>query len=280
MHHEARHCTDCCCVVLFVLAMGLLGVVGRVAKEAGDPSLIFFARDHFGRRCGVGTLAHVPKVFFPQLSSDLARQPDKLSRPWELELFGVCVSSCPIRGPEGAVPEYVSDAGLSNSARQWPVGEGTVDVLNRCVPTETPPKSATSSYCAKPTCHEVTGARCADVPGHDGEGLWRLEGDAATSCVRELVLTSIETSRVPGTGPLVRSISKAVASLSVAVEQVMAAHAEVHLSAASASIHACMHTHTRTCARAHARIRAYTHIRTMHACMHAYRCSSAASAWR
>ena len=238
---DARGCTDCCCLLLLGLSVSLLALVAHVAEQIGDPSLIFFGTDHLGRQCGKAPLEIAPKLYFPRLSADLLEQRDKLSTPWALELYGVCVPDCPTRRGTSteASPAYVSDLALGYRGQRWPVGEGTSDILNRCVPIEREPQSTTATYCAHPRCWEVQGAVCAnEVPGHERQGLWRMgEGGAdATYCVRELAITYTEASRVPNTHGLVSALARAAGGLSAAAEQIVISRAEVRLCSARAAV--------------------------------------------
>ena len=225
------------CLILFVLALAGLGLIKDVASRTGDPARLFFGSDHLGRRCGHGVLAGAPKLYFPRLSADIAAAHGQ--DWWAVRLYGVCVPACPTRGPEGADPEFVADMNVGFNSQHWPVGEGTVDVLNRCVPVEEPPTTVTAHYCAQPNCWETSGAVCADVPGREDEGLWLLRGgegdDGAVArlgpaaCARELVLTYTQSSRVPGTGPFVSFLARGVGSVGVALKQIVAARDEVLL---------------------------------------------------
>lgn len=221
-HSDERTCTDCLCCLLFVVAMGALWLVGRVAFIIGDPSKLYFGTDHLGRRCGVGELASTSKVYFPRLSSDLLDQQDKLSTPWRLDLYGVCVENCPTEGAQGPSPKFVVDT----HPKRWPVAEGTVDFLNRCVPIEST-KTRSATYCALPTCRTAN-ERCVDVAGHE-DGLWLITDalEAAQKCERTVEITTLEKTSVPNADGLVRALGHAVGTASSAVSEVSAARDEI-----------------------------------------------------
>eukprot|EP00965_Chrysotila_dentata_P011502 376414-Pleurochrysis_carterae.AAC.1 len=69
--------------------MSVLGVIAGIAGALGNPDAVLFGMDHTGERCGVGRLAHLPRIFYPQIGSDLAAQLKTLrSEPWQVDLYG------------------------------------------------------------------------------------------------------------------------------------------------------------------------------------------------
>ena len=230
--HDQRECTDLIFCMVFTVAMALLALAGCVGRAIGEPTRIFFGTDHHGQRCGVGELADKPRIYFPRLSQDLLHHQALLSTsPWALEsvLYGVCVRTCPSRGPNGnAEPSSIADPGGERS--RWNVGEGTVDILNRCMPTQTQHTSS-AVYCSMPTCRAAHEA-CVELPGHEKhEGLWRVEPGAASAskCARELDVTVREVSHTTNVdGPAI-ILSQMVGLATNALREIIAARDEVLL---------------------------------------------------
>ena len=132
--HSERFCTDRLCLLPLLLTLVLLGAIGQLAVETGDPTSIRYGTDHLGRRCGVGELEQEPKIFFPKLGTELVAQRELLATPWKLQLFGVCVPECPQRG-SGDIYEVGGSEGYA-------VSLSTQSVMNRCLPVEEESTSA------------------------------------------------------------------------------------------------------------------------------------------
>ncbi|KAJ1633773.1 hypothetical protein T492DRAFT_837366 [Pavlovales sp. CCMP2436] len=88
----------------------MLGIFG-LALTFGNPYSVVYGKDYGGFRCGIpGEGVPDPtlsKIYYPQLSADLARQSDLIETPWKLHLYGLCVETCPQQG------EVVTDYGCS-----------------------------------------------------------------------------------------------------------------------------------------------------------------------
>lgn len=206
--------------------MVVLWLVGQVSFLLGDPSKAFFGTDHLGRRCGIGELVDVPKVYYPRLSQDLLQQQDKVATPWELELYGVCVPACPTEGPDGPRPETVADT-LVRGSKQWTVGEGTIDLLNRCVPMETT-RTESAHYCELPSCRDAH-ETCAKVPGNPD--LWVVHDGNRKSgkCLREVSRTVTTSTSVPNSDSLLSALGRITGVASAAFTEIFAARDEVLL---------------------------------------------------
>jgi hypothetical protein len=107
-----RHCTDCLCLLLFVLTACAAAVVAKAAFRVGDPERLTNGVDYMGNVCGRGPLAGRPYVFYPLLSDDLAAHRELLAKaPWAVPLYGLCVPACPTQG------EQVADYGCARRHR-------------------------------------------------------------------------------------------------------------------------------------------------------------------
>mmetsp|Transcript_5468 Transcript_5468/g.13380 ORF Transcript_5468/g.13380 Transcript_5468/m.13380 type:complete len:806 (-) Transcript_5468:94-2511(-) len=220
--YDERHCTDTLCLLVFTLAMVFFAFLGAVSFEMSDVRSLSFARDHLGRRCGVGELSKLPKVHYPRLASDLLTQSELIRQPWRLQLFGICTATCPQRGDPPIRDAY-------GESVEWPVAVDTVDVLNRCVPIAEESASSTVA-CAFPRCEEVplVDVQCLTVPGHESEGLWAMRSPLQRIyCQRQLTILKHERYEVPSTGPLITSVAHAVGTLSAAAGNIMKAQSEV-----------------------------------------------------
>lgn len=219
---DERQCTDTLCLLAFLVTLGLVALVGGAGASMGDIASVAFGKDHLGRRCGVGELAHLRKVFYPRLGGELLVQSDLIRQPWRLQLFGICTATCPQRG-DPPIRDFSGDDA------EWPVVVSTVDVLNRCVPTAEEVTHKTVA-CAFPRCEHVpfSGVHCLSLPGHEGEGLWAMESTLHISyCQRQLTLVRHERYEVPFSGALVESILTMASSVTAAFDEIARAHLEV-----------------------------------------------------
>ena len=122
---EEKRCTDCCCLILFVISWLVLGLI---AVGYHEPSRIVHGTDYLGRHCD-------NMVWYPRIAEYAYEQADVMqTRPWDVHLYGLCVAKCPEQG------ERVADYGYAESpaskAASWDAALPTFSVLNRCVPRE------------------------------------------------------------------------------------------------------------------------------------------------
>jgi hypothetical protein len=59
-----------------------------LALMLGNPYSVIYGKDYGGFRCGLAGAgvpdASLPKIFYPQLSADLAQQHDLINTPWKV----------------------------------------------------------------------------------------------------------------------------------------------------------------------------------------------------
>ena len=77
---EDRHCTDVCCLLLFVVMwIGLLSI-GIFSFFNGDLASIEYGSDYMGNRCGMGNFSDRPVVWYPRFARDVAEQAGVLAK--------------------------------------------------------------------------------------------------------------------------------------------------------------------------------------------------------
>lgn len=163
-----RHCTDFCCLILFVaFALGM-AYLTYLSCTVGDPYSIMFGADYLGNRCGRGRMSHLPKTFYPRMDQDALEQADVAAvQPWKVVFYGLCVASCPsVRDPTvcfgdasrcmvhdyGTVEQYTEAGGSAFYFAVLP----TISVMNRCIPTSGTAASRDPDKCVYPPCNNVT----------------------------------------------------------------------------------------------------------------------------
>ena len=137
---EGRHCTDVCCLLLFVVMwIGLLSI-GIFSFFNGDLASIEYGSDYMGNRCGMGNFSDRPVVWYPRFAHDVAEQAAVLAtHPTALVLYGLCLSECPTR-PHVPIRDY--GWGVSPQAQEdyWAVAMSTCALrlhLNSSITTPT-----------------------------------------------------------------------------------------------------------------------------------------------
>ena len=203
---HGRHCTDVCCLLLFVLALGGAGLVAAAAFEVGNPGLLKHGQDYAGALCGVDeAVLDKPKVYYPRLAQDLVdyqqsagQQVDGAPR-YLLPIYAVCVAECPEAG------ETIEDYGCTGRRKhpgckwernplargervgQWKVGVGTKDVVNRCLPY-VQAESSEVRLCAMPSCTDAK-KPCYSASFEDAL-YWTMEtADDRANCLRAVDLS-------------------------------------------------------------------------------------------
>lgn len=178
-----RKCTDLGCCGLFLAWWLTWLIIAAVALDRGDPIMLVYGQDYQGAQCGVNdpgqNVAYTDhkdqeKVVYPRLNQDLEdwmyaspeitniQEIDWYNLGWDviknLNLTGVCVSSCPILG-DVICTDYYNDKyshtlpldpievyqcnSATNSIFQmndrvmcdncWTMSINTTDVFNRCL---------------------------------------------------------------------------------------------------------------------------------------------------
>ena len=203
---EERKCTDCLCLLFFgAFWVGMLTLT-TVVFTLGDANKIFYGVDYLGNTCGnSANTTGKPKIFYPRIAQDVLEQASTVSSAmfWDVNLYGVCVESCPTYSASRV--DTVTDYGYGQSAdaqaASWTVYLSTIDLFNRCIPA-TESSSVSIDLCTLPNCTEV-GATCYSLGSGSTvqapAGSWALDGTVpASSCAREIVFSYGSTVSQPG----------------------------------------------------------------------------------
>ncbi|KAG8457828.1 hypothetical protein KFE25_005097 [Diacronema lutheri] len=198
-----RGCTDMlCCCFLLAYWIGMLAVFA-LALMLGNPYSVLYGKDYAGFRCGLdGEGVPTPatsKVYYPQLSADLARQSALVATPWKLHLYGLCVASCPKQGERVldygcARPELypgASRATCTSGRGLWLTALDTEDVANRCMPRKTREGNSTL-LCAIPNCVEAR--RACYTRDYADKKFWAL--DLADPGALEQCVTQVRVGKL------------------------------------------------------------------------------------
>ncbi len=187
---RSRRCTDCLCLMLFMLILIPGGIIATAAFQVGDMRRLTSGEDYTGALCGVGDLAGRPYVFYPRLALDLLRFRSLLSAaPWAVPLYGVCVAACPSQGD--GVLDYACDEGNAKcrwrptavgapswareQPNEWRVSMDTVAVASRCLPITRASESVVH-LCAYPDC--VAAHRPCYTDAFADEYYWQVSESA------------------------------------------------------------------------------------------------------
>ena len=201
---EGRRCTDLLCLVFFgAFWVGMISLTSVIYAH-GDINKIFYGTDYLGNTCGFSeNTTGRTKVWYPRIGEDVLEQSASIASGffWDVNLYGVCVPSCPTYNP--AVIETVADYGYGWSpdarAASWGVYIGTVDLFNRCL-QETQEQTVSIDLCTIPNCTTV-GAPCYSLGGGSvdvPEGSWDISTHSAAACAREVTFTYGARVRQPG----------------------------------------------------------------------------------
>mmetsp|Transcript_17306 Transcript_17306/g.44323 ORF Transcript_17306/g.44323 Transcript_17306/m.44323 type:complete len:745 (-) Transcript_17306:187-2421(-) len=228
-----RGCTDvlCCCLMLLYW-VGMLGIFG-LALTFGNPYSVVYGKDYGGFRCGIpGEGVPDPtlsKIYYPQLSADLARQSDLIETPWKLHLYGLCVETCPQQG------EVVTDYGCSrptlypqaskskctNSRGQWVTPLNTQNVLNRCMPV-TSIEGNKTLLCSMPNCLQAK--RPCYKAQYAERNFWQLnptDTGAMSQCVTQVQIGTTLQYDAAGAGPAEAKLAQSMTGLNQVVFAIM-----------------------------------------------------------
>ena len=179
-----RGCTDCCCVLLFLLFFLGMFYITYLALVYGEPYQILYGKDYLGNRCGRGDYADRRKVVYPRLDQDLLEQSAiATTTPWRLQFYGICVEQCPnVTDPNVCManPEVCMVRDYGTPEQYGPAGGSayyfqvlpTIDLVNRCVPTRAVDSSTAPDRCAYPQCDNATYAPCDT----EHPRLWMIRG--------------------------------------------------------------------------------------------------------
>jgi len=195
-------CTDVFCLLLFVLYWLVMVIIFLAGWATGDLASLVYGADHAGNRCGQKEFEQRPYIWYPRIAQDLAMQHYALvTRPWEVTLYGVCVSECPKLG-DGPIADYEQAPPIMKS--HWDVNLDTINAVNRCIPTMHR-NTSQSVLCVKPTCQEA-GKECFGgnvllVPANT----WLMQPPDYGICDRQMDLSISTETKQPNVGPILES---------------------------------------------------------------------------
>ena len=216
-----RGCTDCCCIVLFLVFMLGMMYITYLALLYGEPYQILYSKDYLGNRCGIGEFRNRSKTIFPRIDQDLLEQSAvATTSPWRVVFYGICVASCPsVTDPHACIADPDScitrDYG---TPEQWQAAGGqayyfqvlpTMDILNRCVPTRSVSADQAPDRCAYPVCDNVTMVCDTEIPT-----LWMLRTSSDRSrCEIKFQHVEVDQFATMSPSPLAARIADQMAAL-------------------------------------------------------------------
>ena len=232
---KKRGCTDLCCFIFFFLWWAVCGYITYLSIAAGEPLSVFYGQDYLGNRCGVGTMASKPKVYFPRIDQDLIEQSAiAATMPWKVRFYGLCLEACPnISSPQqcfadpascqvhdyGTAAEYTAAGGSASYFATMP----SLDFINRCIPTDSSSMTQAPDRCAFPQCDGVNYAPCdPDYPT-----TWQMSFPASLNCDVVFRVGKIEQLRPASISTMTDAISGNVATLVRIVEGIAGAYTEI-----------------------------------------------------
>ena len=140
VNDHKRKCTDFGCCILFFAWWIFWLVLAFIALEKGDPIQLIYGQDYQGAQCGINDYeagiaypnhANQKKVVYPRLGTDLQEWAESVgiddvadidwtTLGWDLvdnlNLTGICVSSCPDQGDVICTDHYVNQIGNASQA--------------------------------------------------------------------------------------------------------------------------------------------------------------------
>ena len=145
-----------------------------------------------------------PKIYYPRIDQDLLMQAAiATTMPWKLRFYGLCVDKCPnVTSPEacfsdpnkcrvfdyGTVEQYTAAGGKASYYATMP----SLDLLNRCIPTDSNSMTQEPDRCAFPQCDGATFAPCdTEYPT-----TWKLSFPASLQCEVKFRTGTIKQLRV------------------------------------------------------------------------------------
>eukprot|EP00939_MAST-03C_sp_MAST-3C-sp1_P003986 g3986.t1 len=127
LEKQERKCTDCFCLVVFLLVMLLWFFVGMFAAHTGEPRKLIYGTDSTGELCSAGMNVGKDYLYYPRLNEDLLASLADLGTDWEglqdsiltggldvmnkIKLTGVCVERCPYEGEVVCTRPYLEKNG-------------------------------------------------------------------------------------------------------------------------------------------------------------------------
>ena len=238
-----RHCTDVCCLLLYLLSLGGAALVAFAAFQVGDPGLLTHGKDYAGYLCGVDAeVATLPKVYYPRLAKDLRAYQQSSghvegTRSYMIPIYAVCVAECPESG--GTVEDVWCTArsrhpgcrwarnplASENEFGTWKVGVGTKDVVNRCLP-HIQAEASETTLCALPDC-TAAGKTCYTETFAEAK-YWSMATAAdRANCLRSVRLEVSRTFASPDSGLVDTFIGESVGGIFGAASDLSRAGAEV-----------------------------------------------------
>jgi len=162
-----RWCTDILCLLLLVAAVGGLGAFCYIATSAHPDLLdsLMYPADSHGNYCGKpGTAtADLPKVFFPDLDSDVVTYSAYLASSQYLTFLSKVTSLCAAECPSGvSLSGYTIYGGSSyptdgnSTVPSYTYAFATQDVIKRCFPLSSTFAGEETELCIAPKCTNAT----------------------------------------------------------------------------------------------------------------------------
>ena len=64
-----RGCTDCCCILIFIVFGLGMAMITYLAWTYGEPLVILYGKDYLGNRCGTGDFTDRSKIIFGNIGN-------------------------------------------------------------------------------------------------------------------------------------------------------------------------------------------------------------------
>ena len=233
--YKRRGCTDIFCLLIFgAFWVGLI-YIAWLAITVGDPWAVFYGSDYLGNRCGVGGNVDKPKTFYPRIDKDLMDQAAiAMSMPWKLSFYGLCLEACPnvttptecfLAPDDCKVMDYGSPAQqqLAGGKSYYYATMPSVDVMNRCVPSDSNSMTQAADRCAFPQCDNDRYSPCdTEYPT-----LWELSFPKSLDCEVIFRTGTINQLRPAALNPLTEKLGANVATMQRIVNSVTTSWREI-----------------------------------------------------
>ena len=223
-----RHCTDILCLLFFILFFIAFLAVGILGLVKGDAYRLIYATDYKGQTCG--TDGRGAYAYYPRLNEDFAIALQKAGTTsisnldlTSIELYGICVSSCPVAGDivcnygyTSTTINYAAKCGNSISkalnsdlcSNCWSTPLDSASTLYRCIWQEAQ-NVAESVYCINPLSPSDPSASGYISP-------------TSADCITKSVVTLTTTKEAAQTNPVATSVATYSALVSGIIGDIVA----------------------------------------------------------
>jgi len=160
-----RHCTDICCLLFFLVAIGAHVYLLFYLHDVSSTDILTHGHDHYLNMCGKGELVNKSYVYYPDLQTDFAADPTLRTH------YGVCVNQCPEQAT--TILDYEWNGTVESPAttpapprrKAWFVPLPSYPIIGRCIPYEPlARKVSETDFCAFPACEQIPGRDNQDIP--------------------------------------------------------------------------------------------------------------------